>query len=155
LKNGTQQVGIVFPSWQSFISSLRKQFYPLGYKEKTLIEWQALKLIKGKSMQEYTDGFRKMALMVDIPLHTQQTLMKYIRGLPAHIQNTIFIFGLTNLDEVYVQATYIEAEKTRVGVPGELSSRKEDKKKWHGKKSNASDKKGREALLQALQERGA
>jgi hypothetical protein len=29
-------------------------------------------------MQEYTDGFQKMALMLDIPLHTQETLMKYI-----------------------------------------------------------------------------
>jgi hypothetical protein len=46
LQNGTQQVGNVFPSWKSFISTLRKQFYPLGYKEKTLIEWQALKLRK-------------------------------------------------------------------------------------------------------------
>jgi hypothetical protein len=38
LQNGTQQVGNVFPSWKSFISALRKQFYPLGYKEKALIE---------------------------------------------------------------------------------------------------------------------
>jgi hypothetical protein len=28
--NGTQQVGNVFPSWQVFVSALRKQFYPLG-----------------------------------------------------------------------------------------------------------------------------
>ena len=62
-------------------------------------------------MQEYTDGFRKMALMLDIPLHTQETLMKYIGGLPAHIRNIIFMFGPTNLDEVHVQATYIEAGK--------------------------------------------
>jgi hypothetical protein len=34
LQNGTQQVGNVFPSWKVFISALRKQFYPLGYKEK-------------------------------------------------------------------------------------------------------------------------
>jgi hypothetical protein len=32
LQNGTQQVGNVFPSWQSFIYALRKQLYPLGYK---------------------------------------------------------------------------------------------------------------------------
>ena len=38
LQNGAQQVGNVFPSWKSFISALRKQFYPLGYKEKSLIE---------------------------------------------------------------------------------------------------------------------
>jgi hypothetical protein len=72
----------------------------LGYKEKDLIEWQSLKLRKGKMVQEYTDEFRKMELMLNIPLHTQETLMKYIGGLPTHIHNTIFMFGPTNLDEV-------------------------------------------------------
>jgi hypothetical protein len=130
-------VGNVFPSWKIFISTLRNQFYPLGYKEKALIEWQALKLRKGQTMQEYIDGFHKMALMFDIPLHTQETLMKYIGGLPAHIRNIVFMFGPTNLDEVYVQATYIEAGKIGVGVSGESSSKKEDKMKWHGNKSNS------------------
>jgi hypothetical protein len=141
LQNGTQQVGNVFPSWQVFVSALRNQFYPLGYKEKALIEWQGLKLRNGQTMQEYTDEFRKMALMLDIPLHTQETLMKYIGGLPTHIRNTVFMFGPTNLDEVYVQATYIEAGKTRVGVSGESSSRKEDKRKWNGKKANSVTRK--------------
>jgi hypothetical protein len=80
LQNGTQKVGNVFPSWQSFIAELRKQLYPLGYKEKELIEWKDLKVRKGQTMQEYTDSFRKMALMLDIPLYTQETLMKYIGG---------------------------------------------------------------------------
>jgi hypothetical protein len=51
LQNGMQQVGNVFPSWKFFVSALRKQLYPLGYKEKALIEWKDLKLIKGKTMQ--------------------------------------------------------------------------------------------------------
>jgi hypothetical protein len=136
LQNGTQQVGNVFPSWKVFISALRNQLYPLGYEEKYLIEWKSLKLRKGQIVQEFTDRFHKMALMLDIPLHTQETLMKYIGGLPAHIRNTIFMFGPTNIDEVYVQATYIEARKTRVGVSGESSSRKEDKRKWNEKKEN-------------------
>jgi hypothetical protein len=93
-------------------------------------------------VQEYIDEFRKMALMLDIPLHTQETLMKYIGGLPAHICNTIFMFGPTNIDEVYVQATYIEAGKTRVGVSRESSLRKEDKRKWNGKKENSVARKG-------------
>jgi hypothetical protein len=126
LQNGMQQVGNVFPSWKSFISALRKQFYPFGYKEKALIEWQGLKLRKGQTVQEYTDGFHKMELMLDIPLHTQETLMKYIRGLPVHIRKNLFMFGRTNLDEVSVQATYIEAGKKGVGVSGESFSRKED-----------------------------
>ena len=50
--------------------------------------------------------------MLDIPLQTQETLMKYIGGFPAHICNTVFMFGPTNIDEVYVQETYIEAWKT-------------------------------------------
>jgi hypothetical protein len=88
-------------------------------------------------LQEYTDGFRKMALMLDIPLQTQETLMKYIGGLPAHIRNIVFMFGPTNLDEVSVQATYIEAGKA--GVSGESSSsRKEDKRKRHGNGKNAN-----------------
>jgi hypothetical protein len=88
-------------------------------------------------MQECTYGFCKMALMLDIPLHIQETLMKYIGGLPTHIRNIVFMFGPTNLDEVSVQAAYIEAGKTGVVVLGESSSRKEDKRKCHGKKSNS------------------
>jgi hypothetical protein len=137
LKNGTQQVGNVFPSWKVFIYALRKKLYPFGYKEKDLIEWKALKLRKGQTVQDYTDGFHKMALMLDIPLHTQENHMKYIGGLPAHIQNTLFKFGPTNLDEIYVQVIYIEEGKTWVGVSGESSSRKEDKRKWNGKKENS------------------
>jgi hypothetical protein len=63
--------------------------------------------------------------------------MKYVRGLPAHIRNTVFMLKPTNLDEVSVQATYIEAGKTRVGLSGESSSRKDDKRKGNGKKSNS------------------
>jgi hypothetical protein len=79
-----------------------------------------------------------MALMLNIPLHTEETIMKYIGCLLAHIHNTIFMFGPTNLDEVYVQATYIEARKTRFGVSGESSSRKEDKRKGNGNKANSA-----------------
>jgi hypothetical protein len=113
----------------------------LGYKEKDLIEWQSLKLRKGKTTQEYINEFCKMALMLNIPLHTQETLMKYIGGLHAHICNIVFMFGPTNIDEVYVQAIYIEAGKTRVGVSGASSSRKEDKRKGNGKKANSTTRK--------------
>jgi hypothetical protein len=124
LQNGTQQDGNVFPSWKDFVFALRKKFCPLGYKEKALIEWKSLKLRKGQTVQEYTNEFCKMELMLNTPLDTQENIMKYIGGLPAHICNTIFMFGPTNLDEVYVQETYIEVGKTRVGVSRESSSRK-------------------------------
>jgi hypothetical protein len=74
--------------------------------------------------------------MLNIPLHTQETLMKYIGGLPEHVHKIVFIFGPTNLDEVFVQETYIEVGKTRVGVSGKSSSRKEDKRKGNVKREN-------------------
>jgi hypothetical protein len=80
--------------------------------------------------------------------------MKYIGDLPAHIQNTIFMFGPTNLDEVSVQATYIEVGKTRVGVSRESSSRKEDKRKWHGKKENAVTRKDEEPSCKDFKKEG-
>jgi hypothetical protein len=137
IQHGTQQVGKIFPSWHDFISALRKHFYQLRYKEKTLIEWQSLKLRKGKSVQEYTDEFRKMDLMLDVPLNTQETLMKYIGGLPAYIRNIVFMFGPNNIDEVYVKATYIATGKIGVSVSGESSSKKEGKGKGNGKKTNS------------------
>jgi hypothetical protein len=137
LQNGAQQVGNVFPSWQGFVSACKKQYYPLGYKEKDLIEWQGIKLRKGQRVQEYIAEFRKMELMLEILLHTQETLMKYIGGFPTDIRNTVFMLGPTNLDKVSVQEIYIEAGKTRVGVSGESSSRKEEKRKGNGKKENS------------------
>jgi hypothetical protein len=65
--------------------------------------------------------------------------MKYIGGLLANIRNIVFMFGPTNLDEVSFQVTYIEAGK--ISVSGESYSRKEDKRKWNDKKSNAVTRK--------------
>jgi hypothetical protein len=51
------------------------------------------------------------------------------------------MFGPTNFDEVYVQATYIEVGKMRVGVSWESSSRREGKRKGNGKKENSTTRK--------------
>jgi hypothetical protein len=104
----------------------------LGYKEKALIEWKILKLRKVKSMQEYTNEFRKMDLMLYVPLTTQETLMKYIGGFPAYICNTLFMFGPTNLDEVYVQGMYIEAGKLELVYQGNHLQRNKAKAKAKG-----------------------
>ena len=98
MQHGTQQVGNIFSSWHDFISARRKQFYPLGYKEKDLIECQILKLRKGQSVKEYTNEFHKMDLMLYVPLTTQETLMKYIGGFPSYICITVFMFGPTKID---------------------------------------------------------
>jgi hypothetical protein len=137
-----------------FFFSLRKKLYPLGYKENDLIEWKILKLIKGHMVQEYRDEFCKMELLLNIPLHTQEMCMKYVGGLRAHIHNTVFMFKPTNLDEVFFQETYIEARKTRFGVSRESSSRKEDKMKGNGKKSNSTTRKEEKLSCNHLKKEG-
>jgi len=48
--------------------------------------------------------FRKQATFLGVSLKDPQILMKYIRGLHSHLQKTIMLFDLTNLDQVCVQA---------------------------------------------------
>ena len=47
---------------------------------------------------------------MSIPLYTQETLLNFIGGLHSYLHHTIFMFNLTNLDEVCVQATHIESK---------------------------------------------
>jgi hypothetical protein len=154
LQNGTKQVGNVFPSWQDFVFSLRKHFYPLGYKEKALIEWKSLKLIKGQMGKKYTHEFRTMALMLNIPLHTQETLIKYMGGLPAHIHNIVFMFGPNNLDEVYVQETYIEEGKEELVYKGNRLQGKRKKERGNGKKKIQRQERKRSSLAIIARKKG-
>jgi len=66
--------------------------------------------------------------------------MKYIVGLPEYVCNTVFMFSPTNLDEVAVQATYIEEGKLGVGVSSKSTARMESKGKGKVKKVNFGKK---------------
>ena len=85
--------------------------------------------------------------MLDIPLYTQENLMKDIGGLPEYVRNTVFMFSPTNLDEVVVQATYIEAGNLGVGVSSESTARMESKGKGKVKKVNFGKKEVEKYLL--------
>jgi hypothetical protein len=49
--------GKIISSWYEFISALKKQFYPLGYMQQAMMDWQNLRQSKGQSVQEYTQEF--------------------------------------------------------------------------------------------------
>ena len=69
-------------------------------------------------MQEYTQEFRKRALMLGAELQSQDTLLKYIGGLHNYLRHTILMFSPTNLDEAYVQATHLEAREKNTQEEG-------------------------------------
>lgn len=99
----------VLSSWNNFVVAIRRQFYPLAYMQKAIMDWQNFRQAKGKNVQSYTQEFRKRDFIVGIDLSSQDTLLKYIGGLHSYLSHTILMFNPTKLDEVCVQATHLEA----------------------------------------------
>jgi hypothetical protein len=100
--------GKILSSWSEFKSTIRKQFCPLGYLHKSMMEWKNLRKSKGQIVQSFIEEFRKKALALNIPLGSYENLMKYIGALHSYIQYTLLLFKPTILDEVFVQDTQLE-----------------------------------------------
>jgi hypothetical protein len=98
-----------------------------------MMDWHNLRQGKGQSVQEYTQEFRKRALILGIPLYTQETLLKCIGGLHSYLHHMILMFNPTNLDEVCVQATHIETKGKNTKEKISKKSFKPDEKKFKGK----------------------
>lgn len=146
--------GKIISSWFEFTTTLKKQFYQLGHMQKAVMNWQSLRQEKGQSVQEYTQEFRKRALIFGVPLYTQETLLKYIGGLHENLRHTILMFNPTNFDEVSVQAIHLEtgSRNSHDNLFMESNLHKGSKK---GKEKNATnsfcEERGGEALLLTLQ----
>jgi hypothetical protein len=89
-------------SWSKFKSVIRKQFYPLGYLHKAMMEWKTSRQSKGQTVQSLIEEFRKKTLALNIPLDSYETLMKYIGALHSYIRHNLLLFNPTSLDEVCV-----------------------------------------------------
>jgi hypothetical protein len=94
--------GKVLSSWNDFIVALKKKNYSLACIQKVIMDWKIFRQAKGKSVQRYTQEFRKRALILGIDLSSQETLLKYIGGLHSYLRHTIIMFNPINLGEVCV-----------------------------------------------------
>jgi hypothetical protein len=101
--------GKILSSWNDFIVAIKKQFYPLAYMHKAIMDWQNYRQAKGKNVQTFTQEFRRRALVLGVDLSSQETLFKYIGALHSYLRHTILMFNPSSLDEVCVQATHLEA----------------------------------------------
>ena len=108
LQKGSKHNGKLLTSWSEFIFAFKKQFYPLGYVQKSMMEWQHLRQGKSQNVQSFTEEFRRKALALNVSLDSPKTLMKYVGALHSYIRHTLMLFELTNLDEVSVKATHLE-----------------------------------------------
>ena len=81
--------GKILSVWSEFVSAIKKKFYPLAYMQQAMMSWKALRQLKGKSVQDYTQEFRKRDLILGISLDSPETLLKYIGGLHSYM-GTLF-----------------------------------------------------------------
>ena len=82
--------------------------------QQAMMSRQTFHQLKGKSVQSYTQEFRKRALILGIPLDLLETLLKYIGGLHSYLRHTILMFNPTSINEVSIQATHLEARGKNV-----------------------------------------
>jgi hypothetical protein len=107
LQDKSKCVNIV-SSWSEFKSTIRKQFYPLGYLHKAMMKWKNLRQSKGQIVQSFMEEFRKKYLALNIRLYSYETLMKHVGALHNYIHHNLLLFNPTSLDEVCVQETHVQ-----------------------------------------------
>ena len=61
--------------------------------QQALMDWKNLRQAKCQNLQEYTQEFRKRALILGIPIDTQENLLKFIGGLHSYLCHTIIVFN--------------------------------------------------------------
>jgi hypothetical protein len=130
-----------------FIFGIKKQFHPLAYMQKAIMDWQNFRQAKGKNVQSFTQEFRRRALVLGVDLSSQETLLKYIGALHSYLRHTILMFNPSNLDEVFVQATDLEARggnETHEGNKNPFNHGDKEKRnfKGNGKKISSVKKEG-------------
>lgn len=127
--------GKISISCSDFIASIKRKFYPLAHMQKAIMNWKNFKQLRGQNLQEYNQAFRKRALMLGVDLQSQDTLLKYIGGFQDYLRHTILMFSPTNLDEVYVQDTHLEARGKNIQEEGKKNPfQSVGKRKFKGKK---------------------
>jgi hypothetical protein len=70
--------GKVLFSWNDFIVALKRQFHPLTYMQKSIMDWQKFRQTKWQSVQIYTQEVIRRDLILVIDLSSQETLLKYV-----------------------------------------------------------------------------
>lgn len=114
--------------------------------QQLMMNWQLFRQGKGQSVQDYTHEFRKKAIALNVPLYTQDTLLKYIGGLHSYLRHSILVLNPSNLDEVCVQATHLESRGKGSFID------KSDKKP--SKSKNKSQNKGKGKKIATVKKEG-
>ena len=75
-KEEIKKHGKIILSWLDLITAIKKQFYSLSHMQKSIMNWHNFRKLKGKNVQEYTQEYRRRALLLGVDLQSQDTLLK-------------------------------------------------------------------------------
>lgn len=92
---------------------MRKQFYPIGYKEEQRYQWPHFKQRFGQTVQEYITEFHNQALALDIDENNYEVFMKYIGRLADYIQKELKFFTVEIIGDATMKAISIKAKNKR------------------------------------------
>ena len=62
-KEEIKKHGKIIISWSDFITTIKQKFYPLAHMQKAIMNWYKFTQLKGQNVQEYTQEFRRRALL--------------------------------------------------------------------------------------------
>lgn len=114
--------------------------------------WKTFRQRKGRSIQDYTHEFRKWAIALNVPLYTQDTLLKCIGGLHSYLIHNILMLSPSNLDEVLVQATHLESRGKNTFNDNFSNKPSKSKGKCKGKGKDKDKDKGKRKKTTTVKE---
>eukprot|EP01018_Ginkgo_biloba_P002772 Gb_08746 [translate_table: standard] len=132
--------------WEDFKRLVKEKIYLLVHEAKKIIRWQFYKQGEGQSVQDYTTELRKQAIVLGVSLKDPQVLMKYIGGLHSHIKRQVLLFKPTSIDQVSVQAQYIEKD----GRKGQQSGSSKQNQRGSSKGKGSGKDKGKRITTTSL-----
>ena len=101
-------MGNLLSSWASFIYTLKEKIYPLGYRQKYLMDWQYLRQGRGQGVHIFTEEFRKQALNLGIALDSCEVVINNIGSLHSYLGHSLLLFEPTTIDSASVKAIHLE-----------------------------------------------
>ena len=145
-------------SWTDFITAIKQKIYPLAHMQKAIMNWKNFRQLKGQNVQEYTQEFRRRALLLGVDLQSQDDFLKYIGGLHCYLKHIILMLNPTILDEVCVQATHLEARGKNITDEGRKKpfkgKNKEKTSKGKGKNNTSLKKEGEKLVCKHCSKEG-
>jgi hypothetical protein len=95
-------------AWDGFKTLVRKQFYPVGYREARWRKWLFLKQYSEHTVQEYTTEFKRCALLLGVPMEDPDVFTKYMAGLNDQVRGYLKMYPILDIDDACEKGTTVE-----------------------------------------------